>query len=173
MTQPQKKRPGIVTAACIIAWFQAACCLVLGPVGPIDGVAAPHTGYGYEYGSVTLGPLDLIASVPVVAALCTGAVALMARQGWGRVILAVAEALLILDAIWAFALVAFGSVAPTTKDRNRRKAPSDTREDVRAWLDAGAVALGVGSDLVGDSMKTVDYDAVRTSARVAGHRRRR
>lgn len=112
MTQPQKKRPGIVTAACIIAWFQAACCLVLGPVGPIDGVAAPPTGYGYEYGSVTLGPLDLIASVLVAAALCTGAVALMARQGWGRVVLAVAEALLILDAIWAFALVALGSVAP-------------------------------------------------------------
>ncbi|WP_419704600.1 bifunctional 4-hydroxy-2-oxoglutarate aldolase/2-dehydro-3-deoxy-phosphogluconate aldolase [Promicromonospora sp. NFX87] len=40
-----------------------------------------------------------------------------------------------------------------------------TRENARAWLDAGAVALGVGSDLVGDSMATGDYRTVRTSAR--------
>ena len=40
-----------------------------------------------------------------------------------------------------------------------------TRGDARAWLDAGAVALGVGSDLVGDSMRTGDYNAARTSAR--------
>jgi 2-dehydro-3-deoxyphosphogluconate aldolase/(4S)-4-hydroxy-2-oxoglutarate aldolase len=38
-------------------------------------------------------------------------------------------------------------------------------EDARAWLDAGAVALGVGSDLVGDSMAAGDYDAARTSVR--------
>lgn len=41
-----------------------------------------------------------------------------------------------------------------------------TREAARSWLDAGAVALGVGSDLVGDSMATGDYGTVRTSARV-------
>jgi 2-dehydro-3-deoxyphosphogluconate aldolase/(4S)-4-hydroxy-2-oxoglutarate aldolase len=40
-----------------------------------------------------------------------------------------------------------------------------TREDARAWLDAGAVALGVGSDLVGDSISTGDYSTVRSSAR--------
>jgi 2-dehydro-3-deoxyphosphogluconate aldolase/(4S)-4-hydroxy-2-oxoglutarate aldolase len=40
-----------------------------------------------------------------------------------------------------------------------------TREDARSWLDAGAVALGVGSDLVGDGMATGDYAAVRASAR--------
>ena len=112
MTQRIGKRPGIVTAACIIAWFQAACCIVLGPVGPIDGVPIPPSGYGYAYGSATLGPLDLIASILVAAALCTGAVALMMRQGWGGVVLTVAEILLILDAIWAFIQVALGSLAP-------------------------------------------------------------
>lgn len=40
-----------------------------------------------------------------------------------------------------------------------------TREDARAWLDAGAVALGVGSDLVGDSMATGNYSTARRSAR--------
>jgi 2-dehydro-3-deoxyphosphogluconate aldolase/(4S)-4-hydroxy-2-oxoglutarate aldolase len=40
-----------------------------------------------------------------------------------------------------------------------------TREDARAWLNAGAVALGVGSDLVGSGMKTGDYHSVRTAAR--------
>lgn len=40
-----------------------------------------------------------------------------------------------------------------------------TRKTARAWLDAGAVALGAGSDLVGDSIETGDYSAVRASAR--------
>ncbi|MFD6447698.1 bifunctional 4-hydroxy-2-oxoglutarate aldolase/2-dehydro-3-deoxy-phosphogluconate aldolase [Promicromonospora sp. NPDC060204] len=40
-----------------------------------------------------------------------------------------------------------------------------TREDAREWLNAGAVALGVGSDLVGDSMRTGDYNSARRSAR--------
>lgn len=40
-----------------------------------------------------------------------------------------------------------------------------TREDARAWLDAGAVALGVGSDLMGDSPTTGDFSTLRTSAR--------
>lgn len=40
-----------------------------------------------------------------------------------------------------------------------------TRDDARSWLDAGAVALGVGSDLVGDAMATGDYATARTSAR--------
>lgn len=40
-----------------------------------------------------------------------------------------------------------------------------TREDARTWLDAGAVALGVGSDLVRDGVQTGDYRTVQTSAR--------
>lgn len=55
-------------------------------------------------------------------------------------------------------------------DANFRVAPSMSipvrpETDARAWLDAGAVALGVGSDLIGDSMATGDYDAARTSVR--------
>lgn len=40
-----------------------------------------------------------------------------------------------------------------------------TRQDACSLLDAGAVALGVGSDLVGDSMATGDYGSARASAR--------
>lgn len=40
-----------------------------------------------------------------------------------------------------------------------------TLEDARAWLDAGAVALGIGSPIVGGSLTTGDLDPVRESAR--------
>lgn len=40
-----------------------------------------------------------------------------------------------------------------------------TLDSASAWLDAGAVALGIGSPIVGDSLTTGDLDAVRDSAR--------
>lgn len=40
-----------------------------------------------------------------------------------------------------------------------------TRQDARAWLDAGAVAVGIGSDLIGDSLATGDFNGLRASAR--------
>ncbi|MBO0607693.1 bifunctional 4-hydroxy-2-oxoglutarate aldolase/2-dehydro-3-deoxy-phosphogluconate aldolase [Myceligenerans salitolerans] len=40
-----------------------------------------------------------------------------------------------------------------------------TRDDARAWLDAGAVALGIGSDLTSDSLTTGDLAPLRASAR--------
>ncbi|MBE1877852.1 bifunctional 4-hydroxy-2-oxoglutarate aldolase/2-dehydro-3-deoxy-phosphogluconate aldolase [Myceligenerans pegani] len=40
-----------------------------------------------------------------------------------------------------------------------------TRDDAHAWLNAGAVALGVGSDLTGDSLTTGDLTPLRAAAR--------
>jgi hypothetical protein len=49
---------------------------------------------------------------------------------------------------------------PAYADRNGHRA-------VRSWLDAGAVAVGIGdrSDLIGGGMATGNFDTVRTSVR--------
>lgn len=40
-----------------------------------------------------------------------------------------------------------------------------TLDDVRGWLDAGAVALGIGSPLVGAALRTGGLEALRSSTR--------
>ncbi|WP_125775459.1 bifunctional 4-hydroxy-2-oxoglutarate aldolase/2-dehydro-3-deoxy-phosphogluconate aldolase [Antribacter gilvus] len=40
-----------------------------------------------------------------------------------------------------------------------------TLDDARAWLDAGAVALGIGSPIVGDSLATGMLDTARSNTR--------